>query len=108
MSQLHTRLISLLIDLEYELRLAHLWSQQPPSADAMASTEPFCVDTMPFPHWLQYIFIPRMHQLLVSHAPLPAHCEITSMAETVWSDTPHAAAVIQVLRTFDEQINLPR
>lgn len=108
MNTLHTRLISLLIDLEYEMRLAHLWSQEAPSAEAMASTEPFCVDTMPFPVWLQYIFIPRMHQLLVTQAPLPAHCDITTMAETVWTNTPQAAAVITVLRTFDEQINQPR
>jgi uncharacterized protein YqcC (DUF446 family) len=108
MTELRTRLISLLIDLEYEMRIAKLWGHTPPTAEALGSTEPFCVDTMPFPQWLQYVFIPRMHMMLTDTTPIPERCEISTMAETTWPDNPLVQPVIKVLRTFDEQINQSR
>lgn len=101
----YTLLASLLIDIECELRRSHLWSAEPPSAEALASVEPFCVDTMDLQQWLQFIFLPRMHELLVAKAPLPAQCDITAIAETVWTANIHAKPVIDVLRQFDAVIN---
>lgn len=102
-SQRHL-LVSLLIDIECELRRAELWHSEAPSAAAMASVEPFCVDTMDFSQWLQFVFLPRMRLLLDSHAPLPAQCDIATMAETVWSNHRAALPVIRALRAFDQTI----
>ena len=97
-------LASLLIDIECELRRANLWSAEPPTAEALASVEPFAVDTMDFQQWLQFVFLPRMQMLLEARAPLPAKCDITAMAETVWAANTQASAVINVLRAFDQTI----
>lgn len=98
-------LASLLIDLECELRRAGYWSAEPPAPEALASTEPFCVDTMAFQDWLQFVFLPRMHALLEARAPLPLQCDIATMAETVWTNELRAKPVIAVLKAFDEAIN---
>ncbi|HSC74637.1 MAG TPA: YqcC family protein [Pseudomonadales bacterium] len=98
-------LASLLIDIECELRRANLWSAEPPSAEALASIEPFCVDTMDFQQWLQFVLLPRMNTLITAQAPLPDKCDITTMAETVWAANVHAKHVIDALRAFDQTIN---
>jgi uncharacterized protein YqcC (DUF446 family) len=98
-------LASLLIDIECELRRALLWSAEAPSPEALASVEPFCVDTMDLQQWLQFIFLPRMHAMIEARAPLPAQCNITAIAETVWASNAQTKALIGVLRTFDETIN---
>lgn len=105
MTERYSHLASLLIDIECELRRALLWGTIEPTEDALASTEPFCVDTMSFQEWLQFVFLPRMHQLLAHQHPLPAQCNITAMAEMVWAGTPAAKQVIYALRKFDDCIN---
>jgi uncharacterized protein YqcC (DUF446 family) len=74
-------LASLLIDVEACLRQLELWEQQPPSAEALASTQPFCIDTLNFAQWLQYVFLPTMYHLLAEDMALPTECGIAPMAE---------------------------
>lgn len=68
-------------ELERELQTLGLWSRQAPTATQMASTQPFCVDTMAFEHWLQWVFIPRMRVLLEHGLPMPGACRISAMGE---------------------------
>ena len=77
----HHQIESLLIDLEASLRNSGLWAAESPGAEALASTEPFAVDTMPLQGWLQFVFIPRIRQLLGTGATLPAKCEVLPVAE---------------------------
>lgn len=75
------QLASLLIDVEAGLRQLELWELQPPSAQALASTQPFCIDTLNFAQWLQHVFLPTMYHLLAEELPLPGECGIAPMAE---------------------------
>lgn len=72
---------SLLIDLEAALRGMNLWELEPPSEEALASTQPFAVDTRDFHQWLQFIFMPTIQHILLSDLPLPEACGVTPMAE---------------------------
>jgi uncharacterized protein YqcC (DUF446 family) len=101
-----TAVANLLIDLEYELRVMQLWEEEEPGDEALASTQPFCVDTLEFPQWLQWVFLPRMHSLVKNQAPLPDKCEIVPMAEEYFRtwDAPHAE-LLGVLHGIDEMIS---
>lgn len=77
----------LLHRIEQELKQLNLWGEQPPSAAALASTAPFCCDSMAFEQWLQFVFLPRMHALLDAELPLPAQIAICPMAEQVFGTT---------------------
>ena len=101
----HIRIASLLIDIEAELRRLQQWQHEAPTPEALASTEPFCVDTLTFAQWLQFIFLPRMRELIDARQVLPEQCNITAMAEVVWADETRAITVINALRQFDETIN---
>jgi uncharacterized protein YqcC (DUF446 family) len=71
----------LLSDLEAALRAAGLWEAVLPDHAALESAQPFCVDTLRLPQWLQWVFLPRMRALLDARAPLPAKCGVAAMAE---------------------------
>jgi len=77
-------LSSLLMDIEVELRALGCWDGAAPSENALQSVEPFSVDTMEFYQWLQWIFIPRLSQMIKDNSALPVKCEIAAMGE-VWA-----------------------
>ena len=85
MSNISSTLRQQLQQLEAELRAASLWSAQPPSPEAMASTMPFMYDTLLLEQWLQWVFVPRMHALLDAQAALPGTCSVHPLAEHEWS-----------------------
>lgn len=84
---------ALLIDVEAHLRQMGLWQSEPPPPEALASDQPFCIDTLGFDQWLQYIFLPTMYELLESGRALPTECGIAPMAEEYFrgSDLPTMA-----------------
>lgn len=47
----------------------------------MASEAPFCADTLAFEQWLQWMFLPRMQQMLEQDHPLPERCGLLPMGE---------------------------
>lgn len=91
-----------LLLIERELRLLGWWQEQAPGAEALASQEPFCVDTLSFEQWLQWIFLPRMKQLLEAGAALPSVSGIQPMAEMVYREQSGAARrLLELLGEFD-------
>ncbi len=81
MSHRHISVAEILMDIEKELRDLQLWEFESPSADALASTAPFAIDTLTFPQWLQFIFIPRLYLMVEQRSPLPAVSGVKPMAE---------------------------
>jgi uncharacterized protein YqcC (DUF446 family) len=62
-----------------------LWDAEMISAEALASEQPFAVDTMTFPQWLQFIFLPRLYFMIEKNLQLPGNCGIAPMAEEYFS-----------------------
>ena len=91
-----------LLLIERELRLLGWWQDEAPSAEALDSPEPFCVDTLTFEQWLQWIFLPRMKVLLESGAALPSVSGIQAMGEMVYRQQPGIARrLLELLGEFD-------
>jgi uncharacterized protein YqcC (DUF446 family) len=76
-----TEVAAVLIDIEAQLRQLGLWDRIPPSREALASTEPFCIDTLTLPQWLQFVFLPTLYRMLEDGQALPERCAITPLAE---------------------------
>jgi uncharacterized protein YqcC (DUF446 family) len=100
----HIAVASLLIDIEQELRVMGLWESEMPSIEALSSTEPFAIDALSFPQWLQFIFIPKM-KYLVDQQSLPSSCSIAPMAEEVFAQSNHAVGLIAHLRAIDNLLS---
>ncbi|MES2823511.1 MAG: YqcC family protein [Pseudomonadota bacterium] len=76
----HIAVAELLANVEKELRGLHLWDSVQPSVEALASTQPFAIDTLNFPQWLQFIFVPRLNFMIEQQLPLPNKSSVTAMA----------------------------
>lgn len=104
---MQTKVAELLIDIESELRRLGLWSQVPPSQKALASEQPFCVDTLTLPQWLQYIFLPTLYQLLENGEDLPQRCGVAPMAEEYFKASDLAAGtLIEALHQLDVTLSV--
>ena len=94
-----------LLLIERELRVQGWWQIEPPSEQALASQEPFCVDSLAFEQWLQWIFLPRMKHMLENGAALPSVSGIQPMAEQVYGErSAQAKELVRLLGEFDRLI----
>lgn len=94
-----------LLLVECELRKLGYWSELPPSPDALASQAPFCVDTLAFEQWLQWIFLPRMKIIVENDLDLPQASGIRPMAEVAYRERlVEVHGLLNVLGEFDRLI----
>ncbi|CAD5106932.1 YqcC family protein [Zestomonas carbonaria] len=100
------KLAEQLLLIERELRLLGFWSAESPADEALASLEPFCVDTLSFEEWLQWIFLPRMKVLIEQEKVLPETSGIRPMAEVAYREQPvETRRLLELLGEFDRLIN---
>ena len=100
---MQTTIAEVLIDIEAQLRQLGMWDKIPPSSKALASTEPFCVDTMTLPQWLQFVFVPTIYRMLEEEEALPERCGIAPMAEEFFRGTGLAIGeLLSSLERIDE------
>ncbi len=105
MNPIYDDVATLLLQLEAELRRMQLWEEQQPPAELLVSTEPFCVDTLSLPQWLQFVFLPRMTELIDGARPLPDQCGIAPMAEEYFRGGDYTAGeLIKLLVDIDERL----
>lgn len=103
---MHTEVAAVLIDIEAELRQLRLWDEVPPDPRDLASTQPFAIDTLTLPQWLQFIFLPTMYRLIDEGASLPTRCGITPMAEEYFRGREVAiAGLLDALERVDELLS---
>lgn len=96
---------SVLMDIEGSMRIIDLWSNSRPSDQALLSQQPFCVDTLTFTEWLQFVFIERIRYLIESDQSMPEKCEIAPMAEEYFKQTvTYPRELISLLKMIDDLI----
>jgi uncharacterized protein YqcC (DUF446 family) len=92
----------LLTALEREMRSQERWDALSPGPQALQSTQPFAFDTLEFDQWLQWVFLPKLRQLLAMQLPLPQSCAISPMAEEVYgADDPAGRRLIVIIARID-------
>jgi uncharacterized protein YqcC (DUF446 family) len=77
----HSELLDILHAISSEMAYKGLWQTTAPSDEALSSTQPFCVDTLTFCEWMQWIMLPKLAKMAKSEAPLPSNSDMFSMAE---------------------------
>lgn len=101
MPRSHKEVEILIIKLEQSLREAQLWSSFAPSQEALQSQLPFALDTMAFEQWLQFVFIPKMSDIINTKSILPVSLQLLPMAEQSPSVTNNQSGVIDVIKQID-------
>lgn len=101
-----TRVADSLLVIEAEMRRLSVWSTERPSTSALQSSQPFCVDTLEFTEWLQFIFLPRMKMMIERNQSLPAVSGIAPMAEEYFRGSRQSVkGLIQELETLDRLLS---
>jgi uncharacterized protein YqcC (DUF446 family) len=108
LQQLNQDISALLQLIEAEMMRRQLWSEQPPGAEALASAQPFCVDTLSFEQWLQFVFVPTLHGIIASGDSLPETCAVAPMAEMALPGRVDTKALVDLLRQADVRLSKPR
>jgi len=105
MHDISGRIADVLLQVEANLRASGKWQQKQPAAMALASALPFCVDTLRMEQWLQWIFLPRMKQILESQRPLPARSAIFAHAQDCFDESDSSVAqLLALIKRFDKLI----
>ena len=106
MHNIHTALAAELQALQAEMVSLQLWELERPSEAALASNEPFCIDTLNFSQWLQFIFLEKMHAIIDEGGPLPSQSDIAPLAEEYLSKKiEKGTKLIERLKYIDDLIS---
>lgn len=96
----------LLENLEQALKMANLWDENTPRPEQLASTQPFCIDTLSFEQWLQFIFLPRMQLMISTNQALPTSIALCPMAEEAFvQHEENVAVLINAIADIDEALS---
>jgi len=100
-SQLERELSAVIDGLEQELRRVQLWELEPPSAHLLASSQPFCVDTLALSQWLQWLLIPKMRRILAGDGVLPTRSAISPYAADYFAHLDDGDALLALIERLD-------
>lgn len=101
----HDALIAVTDNIETELRRLDLWSETAPESSALASVQPFCYDTLDFSQWMQWIFLPRIREVIGEQRTMPQQSNIHAYAEEALKNTPYDPdQLLFLVKTFDELV----
>lgn len=104
MSDVHyAELQGLINELIVHMQSYDIWAVHAPSTNALQSDKPFCVDTLSFEQWLQFIMVPTFTQMIEQGIHLPRACDISPMAQEVWKG--RYSKVQSTIRLIDELVS---
>ena len=96
---------TLLADLAFELKSLNLWQISQPSTAKLSSSTPFCCDTLAFEQWLQFIFIPKLVEMINQQRSLPSKVSLTPMAEEAFKYlSTSAKPLIDIIQKIDNAL----
>jgi len=99
----------LLTELTLQLKQQGLRQEREPNLDDLASTAPFCCDTLTFEQWLQFVFIPKIQVMIMKESSLPKNIALKPMAEVSFNYLGGASIeLINILADIDQLFGAPR
>ncbi|MCG8379165.1 MAG: YqcC family protein [Proteobacteria bacterium] len=107
MHDIPNRIADVLLEVEASLRIHGKWDDVKPTASALNSSYPFCLDTLSFEQWLQWIFLPKMKDTIEQTKPLPEQSAIFEYAEEcLHKNDPSTDNLLKQLKMFDDLISI--
>lgn len=90
--------------IEAEMKRIGYWQAEPPPAENLVITQAFGGDKLSFGQWLQFVFIPRVRQIIEMRGAFPGASQVADQAFRewkMWGDAPETDELIRLLREFD-------
>ncbi len=90
-------------DLEAAMREADLWPGPKPAGEIEVKGA-FGCENMPFEHWLAWVLIARVQEIINDHAAFPGGSSLAPYAVKAL-DGANSSKIIQLLAAFDDMVN---
>jgi uncharacterized protein YqcC (DUF446 family) len=87
--------------IEAEIRRIGMWSAEPPPPEAFNFHAAFAMDTMPFVSWLQFVFIPRVREIIETRSDFPGNSQVGAQAVREFDGVHEASELVSLLIDFD-------
>jgi uncharacterized protein YqcC (DUF446 family) len=105
MANIYDQVAAITAAIEAEMKRIGYWSTEALPAEAYEFNQAFAMDTMAFSQWLQFILIPRVHQILDEQGTLPAKSMVAVQAIREFDGDDNAQPLVSLLINFDAVIN---
>lgn len=89
--------------IEAEMRRIGIWQERPLDPRQLRFTRAFAADTMAFQQWLQFVFIPRVREVVAARGAFPARSMVAAQAVREFDGFDEASDLIGLLTRFDSQ-----
>ncbi len=103
-SDLRGRARAAIDGIEAEMKRLGYWSDAPLPEAAYAFRRAFAQDTMSFGQWLQFVLIPRVHEIIEQRGEFPRASMVGAQAVREFDGDEHAETLIRLLNEFDRLI----
>ena len=87
--------------IEAEMKRSGLWQSHPLAPEQYNFQRAFAIDTMAFSQWLQFIFVPRVRDLIQTQGEFPSSSSVGAQAVREFDGFEEAAGLVSMLSEFD-------
>jgi uncharacterized protein YqcC (DUF446 family) len=91
--------------IENEMQHLGIWRTTPLAPEAYSFKRPFATDTMTFPEWLQFVFLPRAREVAVTGRPFPRGSRVATLAVREFDGLTDFKGLIRLLSSFESWID---
>jgi uncharacterized protein YqcC (DUF446 family) len=98
---IYRRALDSISRIEAEMKRIGYWSAEPLPQAAYEFHQAFAQDTMTFVQWLQFILVPRVHQIIEQRGEFPTSSMVGAQAVREFDGDTDAATLVQLLIEFD-------
>lgn len=88
----------------HEMQRIGFWRDEPLPPEAYKFKAAFAMDTMPFPWWLQFIFVPRVREIIAARGAFPSSSMVGAQAVREFDGLEEASELVSLLSQFDALI----
>ena len=91
--------------IEMEMRNLSCWTDDPPPPEKMDFESAFAMDRMAFTQWLNWIFVPRVREIIAQRDSFPASSSVAAQAAREFDGWPESGQLLRLLSEFDAFID---
>lgn len=98
---LHSQVAKAISEIEAEMKDIGYWAATPLPPEAYDFHEAFAMDTMAFSQWLQFVFVPRVNQIIEDREEFPSVSMVAVQAMREFDGQEEADRLVELLSEFD-------
>ncbi len=98
----NAKVLKKIAEIEAEMQQAGAWSDKPFNKKLLKDMGPFGGRTMPFENWLQFVLIPRTHEIIKNKEIFPQNSQVGTYAIKEFDGRNEYSKLISLLCEFDK------